>query len=179
MIRALLYRIAEPTPYFHIPGYMRRWWLLGADSVVRNRENPDWNERPNPERSRLYQWVTERFAIRLHEILRSDTDRHLHDHPCDNISIVLAGGYWEIVPVEPGHRKTIFTVDGLEETHAVWRGPGSIVFRRAADRHRLVLPEDETCWSVFIVFRKTRKWGFYTPDGWVHWKTYLGFKEAA
>jgi len=53
--------------------YLRRFFL--------------WNGKltPGEYKPRIY----------LHHILRSDKDRHLHDHPWDYSSIILKGGYFE------------------------------------------------------------------------------------
>lgn len=64
---------AKRTPYFHLPGYMNRWWL-----VPYNRFFP---------------------AVRIHEILRSDEGRDFHDHPWPYLSIILKGSYTEVKPV--------------------------------------------------------------------------------
>ena len=102
-------------------------------------------------------WIfrTPWLSARIHRILRSDNDRDLHDHPWDYASLILRGGYWEIT--DAGRR---------------WYGPGSIVFRRAAHLHRLVLPAGEPATTLFLHRRKSRDWGFRTSDGWVDWKTY-------
>ena len=73
--------------------YMRRWYV-----IPRNR------------------W----FNIYLHNIVRSDDNRALHDHPWWNLSILLKGSYREVTP------------DGT-----FVRGAGSMVFRRATAAHRL------------------------------------------
>lgn len=64
---------AKRTPYFHLLGYMNRWWLIPY-----NRFFP---------------------AVRVHEILRSDLGRDFHDHPWAYASVILKGGYWEVKPV--------------------------------------------------------------------------------
>ena len=125
--------------------YLRRWWI-----IPRNRF----------------------FNIYLHQILRSDDDRALHDHPWWNVSIILKGGYWEITK------------------HAFcWRNPGSIVFRRATAAHRLRLDWQMhqlpaagghfvPCWSLFITGPKIREWGFICRDGWKHWRDFIGVPEG-
>lgn len=176
MIQPILYRLGTRRPYFHLTGYMNRYWLLGAASNERNRDNPDWTVSDweyADSRSRLYQWLTRHLAIRLHHILRSDNDRHLHDHPCWNVSVVLKGGYFEIMPMVQKN-PAVFVEGDQELTFKVWRGPGSIVFRRASARHKIVLPPGQTCWSIFILGRKSQPWGFYTPTGKVGWREYLG-----
>ncbi|MBA4315592.1 MAG: hypothetical protein C0422_09755 [Alcaligenaceae bacterium] len=64
---------SKRTPYFHLEGYMERYWLL-----------PYARWRP---------------AARIHHILRSDDDRVFHDHPWAYVTVILRGGYWEITPV--------------------------------------------------------------------------------
>lgn len=118
--------------------YMRRWWV-----IPRNR----------------------RFNIYLHNIVRSDDDRALHDHPWWNVSIVLRGGYWEFVPVD------IEKPAGA--TIGRFRGPGSIVFRRATAAHRLAIGAGATCWSLFITGPNVRDWGFWCPQGWKHWQKFV------
>lgn len=176
MIRTALKRWATSRPYFHLDGYMRRYWILGADSVCRNLDNPTLRYADlvrQTSRSSAYQSLTAWIVIRLHEILRSDNDHHLHDHPCWNISIVLWGGYWERMPLFVVPSPEHFIAD-CEYTVKKWRGPGSIVFRRATDRHSLELPAGQTCWSIFIMGKKSQSWGFYTPAGKVGWREYLG-----
>lgn len=124
--------------------YIRRWWL-----IPRNR------------------W----FNIYLHQILRPDDDRALHDHPWWNLSIILKGGYYEVLPhVGP-------------TSHFVrWRAPGSFTFRRAEAAHRLDLPlfcegrekwVYRSCWSLFITGPRIREWGFHCPKGWVLWTDFV------
>lgn len=136
-----LVRRSEKTPYFHLPGYMRRFWL----------------------------WRSKLVSVRIHHILRSDNDRHLHCHPWWNISIVLRGGYFEWMP----NPKAV-TPQGIIRK---WRGPGSIVLRKSSSRHRLDLPAGTTTWSIFIHGRKSREWGFYTEEGFVHWREYVGVSD--
>lgn len=116
-----------------------------------------------PDRPYLLRWwVIPRnrfFNIYLHKILRDDEDRALHDHPWWNLSIVLRGGYQEITPAG-----------------RFWRGPGSLVLRRATAAHRLVMPVRDGgirfCWSLFITGPVIRAWGFHCPQGWRHWKEF-------
>jgi hypothetical protein len=144
---------AQRTPYFHLTGYMERWWLFGS-----RRTNDAALDRPWP------------ITARIHHILRSDNDRHLHDHPWWNISIVLRGGYWEWTPKNPR--------DPAGPQVKTWRGPGSIVFRRASAVHRLELPAGTSTWSLFVMGPKSQAWGFYTPDGKVHWRDYESYIAA-
>lgn len=113
-------------------------------------------------------WVIPRnlfFNIYLHEVLRDDDDRALHDHPWWNMSIVLSGGYVEVC---------------LQRGFLIrkWRPAGSIVLRTAKTAHRLELPRPEhggasrPCWSLFLTGPKVRSWGFRCPKGWVPWRIF-------
>jgi hypothetical protein len=94
------------------------------------------------------------FGVFLHEFLRSDAERCLHDHPWGFISIVLRAGYWEELP------------GGVVK----WRRPGSILVRRATDSHRITINHGSKPWSLVIVGPKVREWGFHTLVGWKAWK---------
>lgn len=195
-----LHANAFATPYYHLHGYMIRDWILGYRSPDRNRDNPAWKSGFSPKSSAFYRWLCRHIAIRAHTILRSDSDRHLHDHPSWSLSIVLEGGYWEVF--EPQGRALTFPIwyeqilkelaqdscsqDDAEERKFLakfgiyWRGPGAIVFRRANCFHRLILPRGIVAKSIFAMGKKSNSWGFLTPDGKVYWRTYLGFdKEQA
>ncbi len=124
-------RTAKKKPYFHLDGYMNRWWLV-EDSV------------------------------RIHQILRSDEDRHLHDHPFDYTSIILRGAYIEE------------TIDGARIEY----GQGSVLTRKAGDFHRLTLPYGEV-WSLFMIGHWKQVWGFMTENGKVPWRDYLSPEYAA
>lgn len=141
------YPMREGTPIF-TGTYMERWWVIPR----------------RPERVNFY----------LHRILRSDDDRALHDHPGWSISIVLAGGYYEVVPVDPAKP--------AGDTITYWRPPGFIRFRKAVAAHRLVLPRpleegwkgETESWSLFIMGPATRGWGFWCPKGWKPYKEFTG-----
>lgn len=113
--------------------------------------------------------------VYLHRVVRSDDDRALHDHPWWNVSIVLWGGYYEYVPIIPetyARDSRMFPEHMLVER--IWRGVGSIVFRRATQPHRLEIPAHPVhqTWTIFITGRKSREWGFYCQRGWRHWTVF-------
>ncbi|AEY69528.1 hypothetical protein AH2_00018 [Burkholderia phage vB_BceS_AH2] len=159
-IKKWLIRRAQRTPYFDLIHdgalYMERWWL---------RKPPGHGEH-----SSTYDKTKSGIGIRVHHTVRSDRGRDLHDHPWWNISIVLAGGYWEIVPMSQAQ-------PAAWDEHCyrrIWRGPGSIVFRRAGHRHRLLVPKGDSAWSLFIMGPWKRDWGFHTREGWSYWRNYIG-----
>lgn len=115
--------------------YLRRWWI-----VPRNRL----------------------MNLYLHEINKSDDDRALHDHPWDNISLLIKGSYVEHTP----------------EGRFV-REAGDLVHRKATDSHRLeVPPGSEGVISLFYTGPIVREWGFHCPQGWRHWKDFTAYRET-
>lgn len=135
---------AKLTPYFDLPGYMNRWWLY---QEVR--------------------FLGHTWSVRIHETLRSDLDRHLHDHPYDNASIVLANHYIEVTPMD--RRKD---PGGFQGRIVNVRTVGDVIVRAGADSHQLIL--NGPALSLFICLKEhKRKWGFYTEGGWVYWKRYV------
>ena len=117
-----------------------------------------------PENPYLRRWhllKTRWLRVYVHQILRDDDDRALHDHPWRNATWVLETGYLEVTP--SGRREL--------------RAPGDLVVRRAEAAHRIELLENRdgaplTAWSLFVTGRKTREWGFHCPRGWRHWRVF-------
>lgn len=110
--------------------YLRRWWIV-----------------PRNEQCNVY----------LHEIIRSDDDRALHDHPWANTSMLINGRYIE------------HNADGAFMREAGWVGG-----REAPDAHRLEILPGERAISLFFTGPKVREWGFLCPNGWTHWRDFTG-----
>lgn len=117
-------------------------------------------DAPQTYRWHLWRWRGVQFA--LHQWMRSDQDRALHDHTANNISILLSGRYreWYSHPWEPKRSKM--------------RYPLIPYFRLAETPHRIELLSDKPVWTIWIRFKARRGWGFYCRKGWRHWRTYLG-----
>lgn len=99
-------------------------------------------------------------TLRLHHIMRSDDDRHLHDHPFDFTSFLLTAGYVET---------TRGPVPGFIQAHFWPRF--SIVRKRAEDLHCLSLAGP--VWTLVFAGPKRREWGFATERGWISNHRYL------
>lgn len=149
-------RRAERTPYFHLAGYMERYWL--------------WRIGNAPAHSRYGVRGAGWFSGRIHHILRSDLDRDLHDHPQDYVTIILRGGYREF-------RAEI--IDNRPQIVGRWHGPGTVLFRFAEDPHRLEVPPGTVTTTLFITGPRRRTWGFHTRDGWVPWREYEARADRA
>lgn len=118
------------------------------------------------------------FNIYLHKFLRSD-ERTMHDHPWWFWSLVLCGWYIEHTPpmifeyLYAGKRERC-----IEQGKAIRRYVGSLVYRPAKWAHRVELPvsfslaseehkaEYMPVWSLVLVGKKSRDWGFWEKGGW-------------
>jgi hypothetical protein len=164
--------LARTTLYFHLNGYMNRWWLVPYRQVITRTITTGSHVFTTGDGTgpvsfwrRPIAWLFQRFdiAIRVHEILRSDTGRDPHDHPWPYLTIILRGGYWEVCYNDAG-----------EEISFRWHGPGSILYRPAGSWHRLILPKRHTCTTLFITGKKAQSWGFLVAGEKVPYYTYLG-----
>lgn len=126
--------------------YMNRWWIL-----PRNK------------------WL----GVNLHQFLRSDQDT-LHDHPWNNVSILLKGSYME---ESPCHDPTMIhpIVEGriLPGRFKTLRTAGDIVRREAAEAHRIELIEEKPVWTLFMTGPVIREWGFHCPNGWIPFRKFV------
>lgn len=111
------------------------------------------------------------FNVTLHKIVKSD-DPIFHDHPWPFMTIVLKGGYWEHTP--------IFDNDGTKLAEfQTWRGPGSIIMRKANEFHWLELDDNAgPASTLFFMGPQQRDWGFLVDktkkkSQWIQWQYYL------
>lgn len=157
LIRDAILRWARARqPDFVIGGkdapYLRRHWL-----IPRNRF----------------------FNVYVHEFLRSDDDRALHDHPwLFNASWLIDGEYLE------------HTIRAGGVGVAAQRKAGDWKFRWGAAPHRVELRVEVehghgwsvgfpvSCWTVFITGPVVREWGFHCPRGWVLWREFVDARDA-
>jgi len=118
--------------------YLRRWWVIPRNPI---------------------------FNIYLHNFLRSDIDVALHDHPFQNMSILLNGRYTEHTIAAGGvNRRVVYST-------------GNMKIRGASYAHRIELT-DGPCWSLFITGPRIRQWGFHCPAGWRHWRQFVDEKNS-
>lgn len=145
---------------------MNRWWLvpyyrrvprvLPSGEITNDGTGPITQGRPI---ARLIQWLG--IAVRIHEILRSDSGRNPHNHPWPYVTIVLRGGYWETRYTEFGVWRDVR-----------WHGPGSVLFRRPNSFHLLSLPPGKSTTTLFITGAKSQSWGFAKDGEVINWKNY-------
>lgn len=149
----IIARAQRRGPDFVIGGrsrpYLRRWWIV---------------------RTRL-------LCIYVHQFMRSDDDRALHDHPwLFNASWLLRGEYVE---------HTI-RAGGIEvRTHrraGDWKvrlgpAPHRVELLRAAiavgNREPRAFGAPLPCWTLFVTGPRVRQWGFHCPEaGWIPWERF-------
>ena len=112
----------------------------------------------------IYRWhvIPRRLVggnVYCHLQVLDDPDRPLHDHPWDNQSVILAGGYIEHYQENPprGPRK-------VRRLRA-----GDVAQRKAGEAHRLILLGDYSV-SLFSTGPVIRKWGFWAGDKWLDYR---------
>ncbi len=142
--------------------YLRRWYLTAWCGWFR-----DIAEDLRTFRQRAILAVTRRlFNLYLHQFLRDDDDRALHDHPSWGLSLILHNAYIEHT-IEAGgiHRRQRFAA-------------GALRFMPTSHAHRIELERDADgnpipCWTLFLFGPTVREWGFHCPErGWVPWQQF-------
>lgn len=141
-IAQALIKRAQKTPYYHLPGYMDRWWLLNGFP-----ERYEDDHRP--------QWMRRLPSIRIHHILRRDHDRVPHDHPWNARTIILDGEYIE---------------ERNEKLYA--RMQGDTATLKYGEYHRIDWVSSGGVWTLFIVGRYRGPWGFLVDGVKVPWREY-------
>lgn len=127
--------IMEREPDFIIgANYIRRWWVIPRNAFCN---------------------------VYLHDILHSDDDRAMHDHPWANTSLLIAGSYIEHTP------EGTFT-----------RTAGQVIERAADALHRLEVIPGQRAISLFMTGPTVREWGFACPKGWVPWRDFVDERDS-
>lgn len=140
---------AMKTPYYHLDGYMQRWWLI----------EPLWGV-PASEQGPI-------SGSRFHEILRADKERHPHNHPWEFRSIILQGWYVEEIMRPDGSVYTVKRKAG--RSHRCEHGT----------YHRIIEVSDGGVLTLVILGRKQpNSWGFWVNGVHVNWRDYLGVQDA-
>ena len=122
-----------------------------------------------PYLERYYIFLKDRkrfpFNVFLHKFLKGDPD-DVHDHPWPYATLILAGGYYEWVPV--------FNTLGQKINEIrYWRGPGHFRICKPTSYHRIELKEGVTAWTLFMPGPQRREWGFLVKNKWIHNDNYL------
>lgn len=125
-----------------------------------------------------------RHRLMLHWFPPHSDDRDVHDHPCDFTTLVLQGGYDDLVPLEPelnvfaaGHFRAAWPKDWAvtEAGDVLSVGDrmrrGALRFRSAEHTHRTRVGSGG-CWSLVWMRPARRRWGFFRHGRWFEWFKY-------
>jgi hypothetical protein len=125
----------------------------------------------------LFRWTVAKWrgrGIYIHHFVGDDWSLDLHDHPKRFVSIGLKGWYVEYTPNS--------NIVGLGEQFAIFNAPWVRSFP-AEHIHRLKMfrsggtngtPEIiHGCWTLVIVCKPTRSWGFWHLGSFIPWKEYV------
>lgn len=151
------------TPYFHLDGYMHRWWLFNPiETLEVRRTSKDIPANLAPHLRRFlesipvggtktlkkprYRWCP--VSARIHHILRADKARHPHNHPGSFRTIVLDGWYDETRD------------DGIYTRHQ-----GDTAVLEHGEFHHVNEVSIGGVWTLFIMWDWRGVWGFRLDDG--------------
>lgn len=147
-------------------------WALAFEVLgYRPSYEPDLVIAPGGE-PYIYRWHLlrhrDKASIYFHIQVADDPERPLHDHPWDNTSIILAGGYTEILDKTPGETGSVVLCH---------RRAGDMISRKANWAHRLLLdPKFDYAMTIFACGPKVREWGFWGKK-WVQYDACTYFDD--
>lgn len=143
-------------------------WTLGGDRLMRRAP----------------------IKVLLHHFLPDADDRDVHDHPRPFVTVVLRGGYDDLMPcpvcdgrstwkkpkVGPGwagHFEGGWC-EACNRTGVVlreWMRAGTVRYRPAEHAHRTKVHSDG-CWTLVVMGPIRRPWGFWREGKWWAYKDY-------
>lgn len=94
------------------------------------------------------------FGIYVHRFDNPDV-RTFHDHPWNFTSVVLRGAYVEVVQK-----------DGQRYARKLGRGSRRVNRKMAEDLHFIETLLRKPTWTLIVVGRRRRVWGYVDEDGW-------------
>lgn len=123
----------------------------------------------------LYRWAVAKWhgrGVYLHHFVGDDWSLDLHDHPKRFISIGLWGWYYEDTPYPNQESEWARLGPVTTKFHAPW-----IRSFPAHHIHRLRVPS-RNCWTLCIVLKPVRPWGFWHGGKFIEWREYVGSETA-
>ncbi len=153
--------------------YLRRWYLTPWRHW-QGRLRALAQHRPTAPR-RLGAWAAGLLPnLYLHQFLRDDDDRALHDHPSWSASLMLEGRYIEHTIAAGGihqrriHRDGSLRFMGMRHAHRI-----ALHRQHRWIAGRGLVHEPIPCWTLFLMGPTVRNWGFHCPQrGFVPWQRF-------
>lgn len=99
-------------------------------------------------------------SVYLHHFVADDWSNDMHDHPKRFVSIGLWGRYVEETPAG----------DRLYMAPWIRTFPANHIHRIRVDGGH--------CWTLVVVFKAVREWGFWNAGRWIHWRRYVNSEAA-
>lgn len=100
------------------------------------------------------------FDVYIHGIYKADKDKHLHDHPWNIWTMVLWGSYLEELP----------------DSDYIYRRCFDMGYRGDKEFHKI-----RSCfgpvYTLAIMGKKTKEWGYDVNGIWVHNEEYRRLKR--
>jgi hypothetical protein len=101
------------------------------------------------------------FKVMLHHFMPNRQDADVpHDHPRSFVTLVLRGGYDDLIPDANGD---LHVGDHLSAP--------TVRFRRAEHAH-MTRTDDRGAWTLVIMGPERRPWGFWREGKWWHVKEF-------
>lgn len=118
----------------------------------------------------LYRWTLikrSNYSVYLHHFVADDWSLDLHDHPKRFISIGLWGSYVEETPYMPasGPARSF-----SRHRNVLYRAPW---IRSFPPEHIHRLKVNSSCWTLVIVGKSRREWGFWHQGKFIPWRDYV------
>jgi hypothetical protein len=115
------------------------------------------------------------FNIYIHQILKSDEEAHMHDHPWHFQSYIIKGSYAEKWTEYPDH---LYAFESVWSSKPAMEGlaPRRVIRHHARDAHKITLLTPDV-WTFVITWGRKRLWGYQTEQGWIDFKTYRELKD--
>lgn len=120
------------------------------------------------------------IGLYLHHFVGDDWSLDLHDHPKRFVSLGLWGRYVEETPAIEffgGSPHSNLPDSRLTTRGREYRAPWIRTFP-AEHIHRIRLVNKRPCWTVVLVLRTSRPWGFWDQRRWIPWREYVGSEQA-
>jgi hypothetical protein len=128
--------------------------------------------QPYLDRLRVFQ--TPLFGLYLHRIHTPDVDRDPHNHPWWFASLVLSGGYDELVWDHPEDIGRPMPRNVIRRARS--RGRFSLRSIRRSEAHRITDVRG-VLWTLVLTGPRRASWGFWTPRGFMDWRDYPAVGE--
>jgi hypothetical protein len=122
----------------------------------------------------LWRWhLGSAFGCRvyLHRFTGDDWSQDFHDHPKRFISIGLWGRYLELTPTGEA-----WPSGKPKSRYCWWSAPWARSFP-ATHQHRILARWGE-CWTLVIVLKTVREWGFWHEGRFIPWAEYVRGSSA-